>query len=172
MPLVACTNKTIIEPNKAIVVEDTTYQPTETAEETKNPVQEFYEQETQEYIEDNCQENEEPYQEDDIISNYIGTFYITGYDICKYCSDEEVIKYIYILQGEYDDDDFISSMITKFEMLRESNVLNKKYDKVFKCLEEKDCKSDVYTAINAYLEEWDDIQDRSIELNDPNRQAG
>ena len=90
----------------------------------------------------------------------------------KYCSDEEVIKYIYILQGEYDDDDFISSMITKFEMLRESNVLNKKYDEVFKCLEEKDCKSDVYTAINAYLEEWDDIQDRSIELNDPNRQAG
>lgn len=85
MPLAACTNKTIIEPNKAIVVEDTTYQPTETAEETINPVQEFYEQETQEYIEDNYQENEEPYQEDDIISNYIGTFYITGYDICKYC---------------------------------------------------------------------------------------
>ena len=90
----------------------------------------------------------------------------------KYCSDEEVIKYIYILQGEYDDDDFVSSMITKFEMLRESKVLNKRYDKVFKCLEEKDCKSDVYTAINAYLEEWDDIQDRSTELNDPNRQAG
>ena len=90
----------------------------------------------------------------------------------KYCSDEEVIKYIYILQGEYDDDDFISSMRTKLEMFRESNVLNKKYDKVFKCLEEKDCKSDVYTAINAYLEEWDDIQDRSTELNDPNRQAG
>ena len=90
----------------------------------------------------------------------------------KYCSDEEVIKYIDILQGEYDDDDFVSSMATKFEMLRKSNVLNKKYDEVVKCLEEKDCKSDTYTAINAYLEEWDDMQDRSTELNDPNRQAG
>lgn len=90
----------------------------------------------------------------------------------KYCSDEEVIKYIGILQGEYDDDDFVSSMATKFEMLRKSNVLNKKYDEVVKCLEEKDCKSDTYTAINAYLEEWDDMQDRSTELNDPNRQAG
>ena len=63
-------------------------------------------------------------------------------------------------------------MATKFEMLRKSNVLNKKYDEVVKCLEEKDYKSDTYTAINAYLEEWDDMQDRSTELNDPNRQAG
>lgn len=91
----------------------------------------------------------------------------------KNCTDNEVIKYIEILQGESYDNDFISCINIRFEVLRKTNTLKKDYYKVAKCLKEKDCKFDLYTALNAYLGEWDDdLQDRSTEFNDPNRQAG
>lgn len=88
------------------------------------------------------------------------------------CTDNEIMKYIDILYGEDRDDDFMSMLAARFNAFAVHSTPRTSYGKFIKCMLEKDCRSDVYTAITAYLGEWDDDCGRSVKVNDPNRQAG
>lgn len=92
--------------------------------------------------------------------------------LSKRCTDNEIIKYINMLYGEEHDDDFVSVLAERFNAFAVHNTPRASYGKFIKCMLDKDCKSDIYTAISAYLEEWNDDNGRSVKVNDPNRQAG